>query len=114
MEAQYHIAVRNRYDFFIDDDIDPYEILKQQEQAAEKSKEKPAKDASKKAAKRATNSAKKAPQQSQNVPETKVDQNQNKKDGKSRSSSNSVRAVEGPVRTCLSWSRSCRCAHLQT
>ena len=88
MENQYGIAVKNRYDFFIDDDLDPFDILKQQEEAASKGKEKASKDA--KGDKSKTKSAKskqnknKAQQQSQNASDIKVnvDQNQNKKDGK--------------------------------
>ena len=87
MENQYGIAVKNRYDFFIDDDLDPFEILQKQE-AASKSKDKASKDV--KSDKSKTKSAKskqnknKAQLQSQNIPETKVsvDQNQNKKEGK--------------------------------
>ncbi len=84
MDAQYGIAVKNRYETFIDDDVDPFEILKQQEEAATKLKEKASKDAksdkSKTKAAKAKQNKNKA--QSQNVPEPKVnDQNQNKKEG---------------------------------
>ncbi len=45
MESQYGIAVTNKFDLFIDDDLDPFEILRQQEEAAKKSKDKTAADA---------------------------------------------------------------------
>ena len=87
MENQYGIAVKNRYDFFIDDDLDPFEIL-QKKGAASKSKDKASKDArsdkSKTKSTKSKQNKNKAQLQSQNIPETKVnvDQNQNKKEGK--------------------------------
>ena len=88
MENQYGIAVKNRYDFFIDDDLDPYDILKRQQ---DKSKDKTpvSKDAqenekSKSKIVKSKQTKNKAQLQSQNATETKVnvDQNRNKKDGK--------------------------------
>ena len=108
MESVYGVAVKNRYDFFIDDDLDPFEVLQKQE---EKPKDKASKDA--KSDKSKTKSAKskqnknKAQMQSQNIPETKanVDQNQNKKEGK-------FVTVEGKVSCKSTWFGFWQLAHV--
>lgn len=82
MENHYGIAVKNKYDLFLDDDCDPYEILKTQEEAKQKAKtDKTKKDAKNEKAKSGKSKAPKKPATPAMDQPKGVDVNANKKDG---------------------------------
>jgi hypothetical protein len=67
MDLQYGIAVTNKYALFIDEDLDPLEILKQKEEEAKTSKKEGDKKTKTKSAKKVASTESKPKQQEQPV-----------------------------------------------
>ena len=85
MESNYGIAVKNKFSLFLDDDCDPFEILKSTEEAKLKTKT----DKNKKDAKNEAKAAKSGKNKTTKKPATPiqdqpkgVDVNANKREGK--------------------------------
>ena len=82
MENQYGIAVKNKYDLFLDEDCDPLEILRMTEEAKQKAKaDKSKKDAKNEKTKSGKTKLNKKPVTPVQEQPKGVDVNANKKDG---------------------------------